>query len=452
MKRRDFIHSGATAAALATAGTVTAENPPDGKTRRVALIGSGWYGKVDLLRLIQVEPVEVVALCDVDSKMLAEAVEIVAGRQKSGNRPKGYTDYRELLEKEKPDLVLIASPDHWHALHAIAAMEAGADLYLQKPISVDVVEAQAVFAAARKLGRVVQIGTQRRSTPHLIEAREKIVEKGLLGKIRHAEVCCYYHMRARQNPPDADPPAHLDYDLWTGPAPLRPYNELVHPRRWRAFMEYSNGIVGDMCVHMLDTVRWMLDLGWPRKVSSHGGIYVQTDAKANTTDTQNAVFDYGDLQVVWQHRSWGTPPDPDYPWAFFLYGDKGTLKGSVNRYDFIPRGGGSEPVHRDVVMELDAFPEDRDEKDLERHVAPAVRRHMQDLLTAIDSRGRPVADVEEGFISTVSCILANVALEVGRELRWDAEAGRVIDDEEANRLLARPYRQPWRHPDPADYA
>ena len=453
MERRTFINTGAAASvALAASSVQGQDGPGTKKVRRVALIGSGWYGKCDLLRLIQIEPVEVVGMCDVDSTMLAEAIDLVASRQKSGKKPKGYGDYRELLRNEKPDIVLIATPDHWHALPAIAAIEAGADVYLQKPISVDVVEGQAILAAARKHGRVVQIGTQRRSTPHLIDARENIVNKGLLGKIHHAEVCCYYHMRAGQNPPDTDPPENLDYEMWTGPAPMRPYNELVHPRRWRAFMEYSNGIVGDMCVHMLDTVRWMLDLGWPESISSSGGILVQKDAKANTTDTQSAIFDFGDLHVVWTHRSWGTAPDPDYPWAFFIYGDKGTLKGSVHRYDFIPRDKKKEKVHGDVVLELEEYPEDKTEKGLEKHVAPAIRGHMRDFLAAVDSRGRPVADVEQGHISSASCILANVALEVGRTLKWDPEAGRVIDDDEANALLARSYRGPWKHPDPKDHA
>ncbi len=126
--------------------------------------------------------------------------------------------------------------------------------------------------------------------------------------------------------------------MWTGPAPMRPYNRLAHPRGWRAFMEYGNGIIGDMCIHMLDMVRWMLDLGWPKRISSTGGILVDKASKANIPDTQTATFDFGDLTVVWQHRTWGEPPDPKYPWGATFYGDKGTLKASVMGYDFIPHG------------------------------------------------------------------------------------------------------------------
>jgi len=211
-------------------------------------------------------------------------------------------------------------------------------------------------------------------------------------------------------------------------------------------MEYGNGIMGDMCIHMLDMVRWMLDLGWPKQIASSGGILVEKDSKANITDTQTATFDYGDLQVVWQHRTWGEANDPKYPWGATLYGDKGTLKLSVYSYDFIPSGDG-KPVHRDVTYELEQYPEDKTEKDLERHVAPAIRGHMKDFLRAIASRSRPVADIEQGHTSTASCILANNAMRLGRTLTWDAQKQLVVDDKEANELLRRPYRQPWQHPE-----
>ena len=338
MNRRKFIQVGAAGLALSALGNYAAEFADQKK--RVGLIGCGWYGKVDLLRLIQVAPVEVVSLCDVDKQMLAGAAEIVSTRQASKKKPRTYSDYREMLKEKDLDLVLIGTPDHWHALPMIAAVQAGADVYVQKPISVDVIEGQAMVAAARKHKRVVQVGTQRRSTPHLIEARENIVKAGKLGKVAQAEICCYYRW-GRNKVPNINPPDYLDYEMWTGPAPMRPYNSQVHPRSWRNFMEYGNGIMGDMGIHMFDAVRWMLDLGAPLRVSSAGGIFMYPDCTPNTPDTQVATFDFGDLQVVWTHRLWGECPDPKYPWAFTLYGDKGTLKGSVMSYDFIPLGQGT---------------------------------------------------------------------------------------------------------------
>jgi predicted dehydrogenase len=444
MNRRDFLRAGAAGVALAAVPFAPAF--ADTKPIRAGLIGCGWYGKIDLIRLLQVAPTEVVSLCDVDKKMLAEAADIIGARQTSKKKPRTYADYREMLKEKDLDVVFIGTPDHWHALPMIAAVEAGADVYVQKPISVDVVEGQAMVAAARKNKRVVQVGTQRRSTPHIIEARDRVVKEGKLGKVGHVEIYCYYHMRATENPPDTDPPDYLDYEMWTGPAPMRPYNALVHPRRWRAFMEYGNGIVGDMCIHMLDMVRWMLDLGWPKQIASSGGILMDKKSKANISDTQSATFDFGDLQIVWQHRTWGEADDPEYPWGATLYGDKGTLKVDVHQYAFTPQNQKKPTITGKAVREYDKYPEDRTEKDLEQDVASAVRGHVVDLLKAIGTRGKPVADIEEGHISTASSILANLSMKLGRSLTWDAAKQQVVGDEEANRLLMRPYRKPWVHP------
>ena len=447
MHRRDFIKR--SAAALAISGLPGYADQLADTRKRVGLIGTGWYGKTDLFRLIQVAPVDVVALCDVDRRMVQDAAAQVAARQASKQTPRTYTDYREMLKERDLDVVMIVTPDHWHALPMIDAVRSGADVWVQKPISVDVVEGQAMLAATRKYKRVVQVGMQRRSTPHLVHARDRVIREGKLGTIGLVEIYCYYHMRARENPPDTTPPDYLDYEMWTGPAPMRPYNTLVHPRRWRAFMEYGNGIVGDMCVHMLDMVRWMLDLGMPARITSSGGILVDKASKANISDTQTATFDFPGLPVVWTHRTYGHPPDPKYQWGATFYGDKGTLKASVMGYDFVPFAKDQPPISEEVVYELEQYPEDKTEKDLERHVAPAIRAHMKDFLGAIASRGTPVADIEQGYMSAAACILANLSMQLGRSLQWDHARGQVDGDEEANRLLQRPYRSPWLHPDPA---
>jgi len=293
---------------------------------------------------------------------------------------------------------------------------------------------------------VVQIGTQRKSTPHLIDVKKQVVEAGMLGKIGHVEMCCYFAMRANDNPPVQSVPDFLDYEMWTGPAPLRPYDGLPHRRWWRTFMEYGNGIVGDMCVHMFDTARWMLSVGWPKRISSSGGIFVQKDGKSNISDTQTATFEYDGFNAVWQHRTWGPPVDPDYPWALFIYGENGTLKASTMRADFIPADRNAKPLHFECLFEREQYPEDVTEKDIELNAAPATRRHMLNFLGAVEQRGRPIADIEEGHISSASCILANVAMKVGRKLNYDPQQRLVVGDAEATKLLQRPYRAPWRHP------
>src|SRR5947208_836779 len=223
MNRRQFLKT-STAATLALSALPNYAAEFTEMKKRVGLIGTGWYGKCDLLRLIQIAPVEVVSLCDVDKRMLAEAADIVASRQTSKKKPRTYHDYREMLKEKDLDLVLVETPDHWHALPMIAACEAGIDVWVQKPISVDILEGQAMLGAARKYKRVVQVNTQRRSTPHLMEARDRVIKEGRLGKIGHVEICCYYHMRSNDSPPTKPVPEFFDYDLWTGPAPLRPYD------------------------------------------------------------------------------------------------------------------------------------------------------------------------------------------------------------------------------------
>ncbi|WP_149277047.1 Gfo/Idh/MocA family protein [Pareuzebyella sediminis] len=446
VNRRNFIKGTTAAMVLSSFGAYGIDLMHREKPIRVGLIGTGWYGKSDLFRLIQVANVEVISLCDADARMLEEAAELVSQRQRSGKKPRTYSDYRKMLSEKDLDIVLIGTPDHWHALQGIEALKSGAHVYLQKPISVDVIEGESLVSAAKKYGKIIQVGTQRKSTPHLVEAKKNIVDAGLLGKVSHVDICCYYHMRDTGNRPPVPVPDFFDYNMWTGPAPLREFDGLPH-RRWRAFMEYGNGIVGDMCVHMLDTVRWMLGLGWPKRVSSSGGIYVQKEAKANISDTQTAVFEFDELNCVWNHRSWGSPADSEYPWSFKIYGDKGTLLGSVMQYDFIPQGGG-EKIHKDVIYEKEKYPEDLTEKDIELHAAPATRAHMIDFLSAIDTGTQPVASIQEGHISTASCILANMAMNLNRPLVYDQKEMIIVDDPEATALLKRGYREGWEHPLP----
>ncbi|TWU42068.1 Gfo/Idh/MocA family protein [Novipirellula artificiosorum] len=442
MRRRDFCKAaGLTAAAIQTKAFAAATDTP----LRVGLIGTGWYGKTDLFHLMQVAPVDVVGLCDVDRQLVNEAAELVSGRQPSGKKPAVFGDYRELLSQQKPEIVLVGTPDHWHCLPMIEACKSGADVYVQKPISFDVVEGQAMVAAARKYDRTVQVGLQRRSTPHLLEARDRFIESGLLGKIAYVDIHSYFGGR-RDFPPVQAPPSNLDWEQYVGPASWRDYNPGIHPRSWRDCIEFSNGQTGDLCVHFFDTVRYFLGLGWPKSISASGGRLIRQPVPGGGLhDTQTALFDFGETQIVWNQRNWGANPDPEYPWGATLYGDKGTLKLSVRNYDFIPKNGG-ESVHGDWVDESDQYPEDLQHKETEVFAAPATRRHMKNFLAARQQKTRPVADIEQGHISSACCIMANLSMRIGRSLTWDAEQGKVVDDVEANQRLARVYRAPYVHP------
>jgi len=415
------------------------------KRKTVALIGTGWYGKMDLLRLLQVADVKVVGLCDPDQQQLNDALSMLQSRHPK-QKPYLYQKHEKLLARERPELVLIESPDHWHALHAIDCLKAGCHLYLQKPVSRDIREGEAILAAAaERPEQVIQVALQRRSTPHLTEMKERYIDSGLLGEVHHVEMSCYYSMRDKAVRQPTSVPEGFDYDRWTGPAPLLPYKGRPH-RRWRAFEEYGNGIVGDMCVHYYDTVRWLLGLGWPARVSSQGGVYVQTEADATTTDTQTAVFEHPDrkLNCHWTHRSWGRAPEKEWPWSFTLYGEKGSLIADTKKYEWRPLKGDS--VRVDVNYEREQFPEDVTEKGIELHVAPATRAHLRNWLEAIEHGTTPVASLQEGHISTASCILANMACALGRPLAYDPERQIVREDEAATALLAREYRAGWGRP------
>jgi predicted dehydrogenase len=443
MNRRNFLvtTAGASLAALQTRAFAAEGDTP----LRAALIGCGWYGKTDLCHLMQVAPVDVVAVCDVDKKMTDWAASLAAERQPSKKSPLRYGDYRKLLAEHKPEIVLVATPDHWHALPMIEACRSGADVYVQKPISLDVAEGQAMLAAARKYQRTVQVGLQRRSTPHLVEARDKFIDSGKLGKVAFVEIHSYYGGPG-VFPTDEKPPENLDWETYVGPAPWRNYNPGIHPRSWRDFRNFSNGQIGDLCVHFFDVVRYFLKLDWPRRIAATGGILMRDRrSEADVPDTQTATFDFPGLQLVWTQRNWGANPEPDFPWGATLYGDRGTLKLSVQGYDFIPQGDG-QPVHADYLDERAKYPEDTKHKETELFAASATRRHMQDFLAARREGRRPVSDIEQGYISTACCLLANVAMDLGRTLEWDPTAGRVVGDDEANERLTRPYRAPWQHP------
>jgi predicted dehydrogenase len=436
MDRREFLAFAAAAAASPIRATV--ETP-----LRVGLIGSGWYGMVNARNLLFATAgnakVEFVGIADPNELHRTRAAEEIAGKQSSKQRPETFRLHGDMLAKVKPNVVIVGSPDHWHALHTIDAVNAGADVYCEKPTCHSIGEGQAMVAAAAKAKAVVQIGTQRRSTPHVVRAK-KFIESGGLGKVGVVKACCYYHMRNRGTQPNANPPATLDYDLWTGPAPLRPFNPIVASRGWRAFNEYGNGIVGDMFVHMLDTARFLLGFGWPTRVSSSGGIFVDKKSNANITDTQTVTLDYPDLTVTWEHRTYGPPDDPKYPWAVFLYGEKGVVKLDVFKWEFVPHGGGKA-----ISEQADQDPK-RADKDQDASITPGGIGHMANFLDCVASRKAPVANLAEGHISTTACLLGTIALNVGRTLQWDAKSETIVGDEPATKLMRRDYRGPWHYP------
>jgi predicted dehydrogenase len=445
MDRRTF-----TLSSLAAAGAAAATSRAfgAGPKAKVGLIGCGWFGGVALNAMAEVGNTEFISLCDPNSNAIKKTAELLAKHQAAP--AKVFKDYREMLASAKHDIVIVSTPDHWHALPAIAAMKAGADVFVEKPISVDVMEGEALVAAARKYNRVVQVNTQRRNASFVTEARDKYIRTGRLGAIPLVETYGYLSSRSNEPMPEGAVPAHLDYEMWTGPAPLLPFRSAIESRAWRSFIEYGNGQIGDLGIHMFDAARFMLGLGWPRSISAVGGIYVDKKSPANTSDTQRAEFDYPGMKVSWESRTWGVPPMTVRHWTDLwgirFLGEKGTLNVTALGYEFKPMGeGAAEGAH--------ALAADGDYKKLDASRLPVAMSSMQnahvlDFMQAREKRSRPAADIEEGHISTACCILANVAQELGRSVSYDPKTRTVPGDAEATRRLARAYRKPWTHPDP----
>jgi predicted dehydrogenase len=283
----------------------------------------------------------------------------------------------------------------------------------------------------------------------MIEAREKYVRSGRLGTIGQVETYSYFHGRLAEVVPDVEPPSNLNYDLWTGPAPLLPFKALKEYKGWRNWMAYGSGQIGDVGVHMVDAARWMLGLSWPLAIRSTGGIYVDKESSSDITDTQRATFVYPNLELSWEHRTWGPAPWPERHWTDLwgmrLVGTKGILRANLVGYEFTPADGAREGWN---MLSKTHDLENLDYSSVADITADAEMHHCQDLLRARETRGRPVADVEEGHISTAICQLANIALRLGREMKYDPKTRTVPNDPEATKLLARTYRGPWEHPNP----
>ncbi len=434
--RRQFLQTTATASlACSAAPFVRAAEP--GRKLRTALIGCGWWGKNILKEGMASGRAKVVALADVDGHALEVAAEQVTDL--SGDQPKTYRDYRELLAKEKPEVVIISTPDHWHALQAIAAVKAGAHIFVEKPTGHSVNESRAMVAAARATGRTVQVGLHRRIGPHHVSAM-KFLREGHAGKVGMVRLFVHYGGGTENPKPNSKAPANMDWDLWCGPAPLRPFNTKLHPGGWRQFLDYGNGQLGDWGVHWLDQVMLWTEEKSPRRVYSTGGRDIAGAAVLNdreqTTDApdhQVAVYDFEGFTVSWEHRKFAANNAEKHNVGAYFYGTKGTLHiGWKDGWTFYPADGKEKSVH--VNSEL----QEPDGHNLKLLYA--------DFLAAIDSGRKPVADIESAHRSSVLPMLGMMSLKLGRSLNWDGAKEQILGDPEANALLTRKYRGPWEYP------
>lgn len=424
MNRRKFIGS-AVAGTLAMNGFMhrSATAGPSGSKLKLGLIGCGGYGMADVRAAFKVGGVEVIALCDVDSRHLEDSAKEVAEMQDS--RPKTFKHYQELLDVPGLDAVIIATPPQWHALPFIAAIEKGLDVYCEKPLAYDVREARAMVDAAAKADVTVQVGFQRRQSPAMQQARQYI-QQGNLGRIIQADAQIHYRAGAKDATPQ-NPPASLDWDLWCGPAPKLPYSPQIGHRSWRLEKTTGHGHLVDWGIHLIDATRWILGETMPKSVQASGGIYYYKNV-ITTPDILTAHFDFDTCPVFWRHRVYGGADyTPEISNGIMFYGENGSVFVTDRRWVIIPNDKNRERTEHQVSADMG-------------------KAHMADFLSAVRNEGQGSCTMEEGFRSTGTVKLAMIAYDMGAKIAWDEEAERIVDNPKANALLKREYRAPWKHP------
>jgi len=428
VSRRRFLQgSTAVGATLAAPAVLGGGEEPD---YRIALVGCGWWGGNILHYAMETGNVEVVGLCDVDRRHLKQKQKQV--QEGTGDDPALYGDYRRLLEEQEPDIVICATPDHWHPLITIAAVEAGAHVYVEKPVSHTIKEGRAMVQAARRNDRKVQVGTHRRVSPHNKWAI-KFMKDGKMGEIGMVRIFVHSSGRGWQSAPNQEPPEALDWDMWCGPAPKRPFNPKIHPRGFRQFLDYANGTLGDWGIHWTDHILWWSDEKHPQTVSSIGGRHLRDD---NTTapDTQTVQWEFDSFSAVWEHRHYAGNRSEKARLGAYFYGEEGIMHiGWLDGATFYPRRGNKDPIHKEPQLRGD-----------DNHNIPGL---WADLVDSIEKDRRPVCDIEVGHLSTNLSLLGMLSLKLGRGIEWDGEREVCVDDAEANQLLRREYRDPWEYPE-----
>lgn len=433
--RRAFIKSTAAASLAWNALPILGQDA--NKKYRTALIGSGWWGMNLLREAMASNRIKVVALCDVDENVLTNSADDV--KADSGDEPKKYKDYRELLEKEKPEIVIIATPDHWHALQAIAAIKAGSHIFVEKPTGHTINESRAIVKAAKNSGVVIQVGLHRRIGPHHVEAMN-FLRSGAVGKV--GMVRCFADSKGGVElpKPNSKVPSGMDWEMYCGPAPMRPFNSKIHPGGWRNFLDFANGTMGDWGVHWLDQVLWWSGEKAPKKVFCSGGRSIAGPVISNdreqTTDTpdhQIATFEFEHFTAVWEHRRFAENNNEKHKIGSYYYGEKGVLHiGWRDGWTFYPVNSKDPTTHGDSKLQ---------EPD-----GHNIALLWEDFIDAIEKKRKPVADIESGHRATALPLLGMLSWKLGRSIEWDGDKEQIIGDETANKLLSRTYRGPWEYP------
>ncbi|WP_420154277.1 Gfo/Idh/MocA family protein [Siphonobacter sp.] len=428
MNRRTFLES-TSKASLAFSATPLLSSFIRTEKYKTALIGSGWWGMNILRCAVQAGQSKVVALCDVDTRQIKSAQQELS--KLTSDQPKVYRDYREMLAKEKPEIVIVATPDHWHPLCCIAAIESGAHVYVEKPIGHTLMEGRAMINAARKHNRIVQVGTHRRVSPHNVSGMD-FLKSGKAGKVGMVRAFVHYGGGPGEKTPAQEPPKELDWDFWCGPAPLGEYHASMHPKGFRLHLDYANGQLGDWGIHWLDQILWWSEDPFPKQVYSTGGRAIRRD-DTNAPDHQVAVWKFDDFTVEWEHRLFAGNEAEKANVGCYFYGTEGTFHmGWTDGWTFYPSNKNKPVIHQDPSLDL---PD-------QQNIAGLWRN----FLDCISTGKRPVCDIEIGHRSTNMALLGMLSYKLGRSINWDGQKELVLNDDEANKLLRRDYRGQWQYP------
>ncbi len=434
--RRTFLASASAALPLTAASASRVLGAND--RIRLGLIGCGGMGRGDLRDMLQAGETDAVALCDIDRTQIQRTHESVV--EKFGQKADLQTgDFRRVLDRNDIDAVIVATPDHWHALPTVEACKAGKDVYVEKPLSITVWEGRQMVTAARKYERVVQMGTQQRSGSQYLAAKE-YVDSGKLGRVRLVRCWAYLDWKGETKPlANAAAPDPVDYEMWLGPAPERPFNENRFHFNFRWYWDYSGGLMTDWGAHMIDIANWYMGIKAPTSAMSVGGKFAYPNDAMETPDTQQVLYEFPDFSMVWEHALGVGRGPADREHGVMLHGEKGILIVDRGGWEVLPetdRIDKSVREYKSAGVPRQAYRADRENMHLD---------HVKNFLDCMRTRERPRSDVEISHDSMIGCHLGNAAVRTGRRVYWDVENERVVDDPEAEAIMyKREYRAPWK--------
>ena len=425
MRRRKFIEISAAGSAALASSLYFPDLSQDRKLK-IALIGSGWYGMVDIKAALKVGGVEVIAICDVDSAHLISSADEIEKLQ--GKRPETFKYYSELLEIKGIDALFIGTIPHWHALQFIAACHKGLDIYCEKPLAYDIKEGLAMVDAANKAGNIVQVGFQRRQSNAFSKAKD-LIGSGRIGKV-HQVVAQIHYIPVLEDTTIQQPPSSLDWEEWCGPAPKLDYRPNIGHKAWRLEKVYGNGHLVDWGIHHIDIIRRIMGAGMPSEFYTKGGIYELKD-KITTPDTLTSYMTFPEFQLIWQHRLWGTgEANREFNNGIFFHGEKGSLFAEDSRVTIFPAGREAQKEVLNIPTEM------------------MQEKHVENFLMAVRNKDKKLINCspEDAFQSTATVQLAMISYNTGSAVKWDMSKKDITENTEASKLMIRDYRGKFQHP------